>query len=81
MLTDDLRYALDPVAFACEVLNFGTPDPWQIETLRWTEKRLLLNCHRQSGKSTTAAMIAVHRAIYDPGCLILLVSPSLRQSS
>ncbi len=80
MLASDLRYALDPVAFAREVLEFATPDPWQVETLRWTGKRLLLNCHRQSGKSTTAAIIAVHRAIFHPGCLILLVSPSLRQS-
>jgi hypothetical protein len=80
MLASDLRYALDPVAFASEVLGFTTPDPWQVETLRWTGKRLLLNCHRQSGKSTTAAIITVHRAIFRPGSLILLVSPSLRQS-
>lgn len=80
MLADDLRYALDPVAFAAEVLDFKTPDPWQIEALRWSGKRLMLNCHRQSGKSTTAAILAVHRALYQPGSLILLISPSLRQS-
>src|SRR5438270_11056068 len=33
----------------------------------------------QSGKSTTTAAVALHTAIYNPG-LILLVSPSLRQS-
>ena len=80
MLASDLRYALDPVAFAAEVIGFKTPDAWQVQTLRWSEKKLLLNCHRQSGKSTTAAIVAVHRAIYNPGSLILLVSPTLRQS-
>ena len=33
------------------------------------------------GKSTTAATLALHRAIYYPDSLILLVSPSLRQSA
>lgn len=80
MLADDLRYALDPVAFAAEVVRFTTPDSWQTRALRWSGKRLLLNCHRQSGKSTTAAILAVHRALYRPGSLILLISPSLRQS-
>jgi hypothetical protein len=40
---------------------------------------MLLNCCRQSGKSTTTAAVALHCALYDPG-LILLISPSLRQS-
>jgi phage terminase large subunit-like protein len=42
---------------------------------------LLLNCCRQSGKSTIAALLALHRAVFYPDGLILLVSPSLRQSS
>lgn len=79
MLAKDLRLGLDPVAFA---LSMGfSPDPWQINTLRWTGKRLLLNCARQSGKSTITALLAVHTALYHPNSLILLVSPSLRQSS
>jgi len=41
---------------------------------------MLLNCSRQSGKSTTCAVKALHTAIYRPKSLILLVSPSLRQS-
>jgi hypothetical protein len=40
----------------------------------------LLNCSRQSGKSTITAVLAVHTALYDPGSLTLLLSPSLRQS-
>ncbi len=79
-LADSLRYALDPVAFAAECLGFEA-DPWQRDVLRWNGKRLLMNCSRQSGKSTTTAVKALHRALYHPGSLILLVSPSLRQSS
>jgi hypothetical protein len=80
MLASDLAQALDPVIFAREALGF-TPDPWQERALRWSGKRLLLNCSRQSGKSTTAAILALHRAIFYPSSLVLLVSPSLRQSS
>ncbi|MGH1571886.1 terminase large subunit domain-containing protein [Methylobacterium sp. P31] len=32
------------------------------------------------GKSTTTAMVALHTAKFTPGALILLISPSLRQS-
>ncbi len=71
--------ALDPVAFAVERLGF-TPDDWQAAVLRDQGKRLLLNCHRQSGKSTTIAIKALHWAIYQRDSLILLVSPSFRQS-
>ncbi len=80
MLADDLKQALDPVEFARQGLGFE-PDKWQQDALRWQGKRMLLNCCRQSGKSTTAAILALHRAIFYPGSLILLVSPSLRQSS
>ena len=80
MLAADLSAALDPVLFARKNLGFE-PDPWQEQALNWTGDRLLLNCCRQSGKSTTAAIIALHRALFYPGSLILLVSPSLRQSS
>ena len=78
-LVNDLVMALDPVAFARDGLGFE-PDPWQAGVLRWDGKRLILNCSRQSGKSTIAAILGVHRAYYYPGSLVLLVSPSLRQS-
>ena len=74
----DLAHALDPVAFVQDRLNFE-PDPWQARLLRSRAPWILLNCCRQSGKSTTTAALALHIAIYDPG-LTLLVSPSLRQS-
>ena len=56
------------------------PDPWQQQVLRTEAKRLLLLCSRQSGKSTVTAALSLHQAVYTPGSLILLLSPSLRQS-
>jgi hypothetical protein len=43
------------------------PDPWQVRFLRSTEPRILLNCSRQSGKSSVTAQLAAHTALYDPG--------------
>ena len=80
MLADDVRFALDPVSFALINLHFH-PDPWQARVLRAVEKRILLNCSRQSGKSSVAAIMALHRVLFISASLVLLVSPSLRQSS
>jgi hypothetical protein len=74
-----LAHSLDPVLFAAEALNFEA-DPWQRDLLRSTASQIILNCSRQSGKSTCTAVLAVHRAMYVPDSLILLISPSLRQS-
>ncbi|HEY1387188.1 MAG TPA: terminase family protein [Ktedonobacterales bacterium] len=79
-IADDLRWALDPAIFAREALGM-TPDPWQECVLRWDGKRLILMVTRQGGKSTITSALAFHRALYTPDSLILLVSPSLRQSS
>jgi hypothetical protein len=79
MIALRLAHAIDPVTWAQDLLGF-TPDPWQTAVLRSTGRHLLLNCARQSGKSTTAALLALHRAFFYPGSLVLLVSPSLRQS-
>jgi hypothetical protein len=57
-----------------------TPDTWQSDLLRSDAKQMILNCSRQSGKSTISAVLAVHEAIYTPNSLVLLLSPSLRQS-
>ena len=70
----------DPLAYARIVSGFS-PDPWQHRLLIWSGRRLLLNCHRQAGKSTTTSVVALHRATMTPGVLILLISPSLRQST
>lgn len=84
--TLEARYAsrtsddvIDPVTFA------GTagiePDDWQADVLRSTATRMLLNCSRQSGKSTTTAVLGLHQALYESGSLVLLLSPSQRQSA
>jgi hypothetical protein len=78
-LARELLCALDPAVFAAEKL--GHPlDPWQAEMVRSSAPQMLVNVSRQAGKSTTAAVLALHVAIYRPGSLVLLVSPSLRQS-
>src|SRR5439155_18459090 len=58
-----------------------TPDPWQAKLLRSKSHRMLLLCSRQSGKSLTAAALALREALLLPGSLVLLLSPTLRQSS
>jgi hypothetical protein len=57
-----------------------TPDPWQETLLRSSSRRLLLLCSRQTGKSELAAALALHTALCQPGALVLLLSPSERQS-
>jgi Terminase large subunit, T4likevirus-type, N-terminal len=74
----DLALALDQAVFA-RALKVE-PDPWQRALLRSTSDRVLLNCARQSGKSTMTAIIALHRALYHPGSLVLCLAPALRQS-
>jgi hypothetical protein len=74
-----LALALDP-ALLLEYAGL-TPDPWQRELLRSTAPRILLNCSRQAGKSTTVAALALHTALFTADSLILLLSKGLRQSS
>ena len=69
----------DPATFARLYLGIE-PDSWQESFLRSESPRIILNCSRQSGKSSTAAILALWEAIYKPRSVILLDSPSLRQS-
>ena len=74
----DLACALDPARLMAAA--GAAPDTWQAAVLRSLAPRLLLNCSRQSGKSTTTGALAVWTALYQPGALVLLLSPSMRQS-
>jgi hypothetical protein len=69
----------DPVALFEEAI--GPADPWQRDALRSRATRVLMNCCRQSGKSSVAAVVAVHAALHTPGSLTVLVSPTWRQSA
>ncbi len=75
----DLALALDRVAFA-RAVGIEEPDRWQESLLRSEAPRVILNCCRQSGKSTTSGVLALHRALYFPRSLVLVLAPSLRQS-
>src|SRR5436190_16065356 len=57
-----------------------SPDRWQADVLRQRPSRLLLNCARQAGKTQVVAAAALDKAIAADGSLVLLLSPSERQS-
>jgi Terminase large subunit, T4likevirus-type, N-terminal len=73
-----LAQSIDPVAFM-RGLGFE-PDPWQKELLLSTDRQVCLNCSRQSGKTETVSLLALFEAINTAGSLILILSPSQRQS-
>ncbi len=77
-LREDLRLALDRVAFA-KTAGLDL-DRWQQQVLKSASKRILLNCSRQSGKTTIVAALVLHRALYVPRSYCLVFSPSLDQS-
>jgi hypothetical protein len=79
MLSADMARALDPVLHA-EAAGIVC-DPWQAALLRLAPRRAALNCSRQSGKSTTCAIMADHVSCYEPGSLTVIVAPSQRQSA
>ena len=79
MIAADLARALDPVVLARDAGI--TPDPWQAKLLRSAPRRALLCCSRQAGKSTVAAFLVLATALYVPNALVILVSPSQRQSA
>src|SRR4051812_6258368 len=69
----------DIVAFA-RGLGFEA-DERQCEVLRSEAKRGILNCSRQWGKSTVSAAKALYRAYTRPKSLILVASPTEKQSA
>jgi Terminase large subunit, T4likevirus-type, N-terminal len=78
-LISALAHGLDPALFCRERLDFN-PDPWQAKLLRSTSRQCILNCGRQTGKSTVVAALALHTALYKAGALVLIIAPSQRQS-
>ena len=78
MIVSDVLTALDPVRLMRQAV--AEPDAWQRDLLRSAARQVILLCSRQSGKSTVTSILAVHQALFSPGSLTLIVSPSLRQS-
>ena len=76
----DICHALDPVSFAQDRLAFN-PDPTQSLLLGSQPQYVILNCTRQWGKTTLTAAQAVFTAWHEPDSLILILSPSARQSA
>src|SRR5262245_7516154 len=79
VMAQDLARMLDPVLLArdCGI----TCDPWQADLLRQMPRRALLCCSRQSGKSLITALAALWCALYEAPALIVIASPSMRQSA
>jgi hypothetical protein len=73
-----LTVDLDPVKMARIVGN--EPDPWQVHFLQSEADNILVNCSRQTGKSTCAAIKAMHTVFRQRNATVLVLSPSLRQS-
>lgn len=87
MTLKDAKYVLDPAAWLQDLGlivdqdgNLVSLDAGQVEVLRSPHRRIIINCHRQWGKSTICSAICFHRALYYPRSLCLLIAPSLRQS-
>jgi hypothetical protein len=72
------RLRADPARIFSEARM--APDHWQTALLRSRSSHLLMLCSRQSGKSLCAAALAVREALLHPPALVLLLSPTLRQS-
>ena len=70
----------DVARFARERLGFQ-PDEKQEALLRCDAKQGILNCSRQWGKSTVAAIKAVHRAHTVAKSMVVVASPTERQSA
>ncbi len=76
---DWIAGGLDPVRLARQ-LKFD-PDKWQRDLLRCTDRYVHVVSSRQVGKSTTTAVLALHTALFKPNSVVLIFSPSERQSA
>jgi len=78
---EPIKIEPDIISFAVNTLRYTSLDPWQRDFLSDSEhKRVILNCARQTGKSSMVAIRAIYEALTTPGSLILVISPTFRQS-
>src|SRR5262249_17901985 len=81
LLLEEMTQCQTPDALALLRQAGMEPDPWQVAAGRSPAPRPLWLGSRQSGKSSLAAGLALATALEQAGSLVLLLSPSLRQSS
>jgi hypothetical protein len=79
MISHDLKMAGCAHLWAQESFNLSL-DPWQELALKTSSKQSIWNICRQGGKSSIAALKSLHKSIYTPGSLTLMISKSERQS-
>lgn len=72
-------FGRDIVKFASSMAAWEW-EPWQLEVIRSQRRRMLLLCSRQAGKSSCAAILALHTALFKPRSLTVMIAPSQRQS-
>src|SRR5215469_4904581 len=77
-LARELAYAIDGALWARNVLELDLDD-WQQDLIRAHGAQLVL-CSRQSGKSHTVAIKALHHLLYVPDAMIVAASPTEDQS-
>jgi len=68
----------DPIEFA--TLVGIDPEGWQADILTSEHKAKVLLCARRTGKSTTAAVMALHKALINPGFETIFVARNLEQA-
>jgi hypothetical protein len=79
LLARDFARALDPAELARDCgFEF---DRVQAGLLTTPARKVLVNCCRQFGKSTVAALVALHQVLYEAPAMVVLVSPSQPQST
>ena len=83
-LACSLSAALEGAQYAADVMRLAAragfvPDPWQLRVLTSPAQTILLNCSRQSGKSTVLALLVCWYLV-QPCKLVVIITPSLRQS-
>jgi hypothetical protein len=58
----------------------GEPAKFQTELLTSTSNFILLNAARQSGKSSAMACLIAHVCAFEPGSLVAVTAPAMRQT-
>jgi terminase large subunit-like protein len=79
-LAQQLVFGLDPTALFERCI--APCDDWQRRLLESKAKRLILNLHRQAGKTSVCSVLILYYLLYErPGSEVLILSPTERQST